>query len=195
MRIEIPELAVVALIGVSSSGKSTFAKKYFKPTEILSSDYFRALISDDENNMDVTSQAFDTLYYVANKRLELGLLTVIDATNVQKEVYINSGGCFVLIEENESIQAMGALKIISEKVAEIKRMRVETSLQRQGLGQKILDYLILHAKKHGVERIILDTSELQEAAQYFYIKNGFIEYNRKKWNDIIIIFYEKFLIT
>ncbi|MDR0435102.1 MAG: polynucleotide kinase-phosphatase, partial [Gracilibacteraceae bacterium] len=85
MRIEIPEIAVVALMGVSGSGKSTFAQKYFKPTEVLSSDYFRALISDDENNQFVTSQAFDTLYYVANKRLELGLMTVIDATNVQKE--------------------------------------------------------------------------------------------------------------
>ncbi len=85
MRIEIPEIAVVALMGVSGSGKSTFAKRFFKPTEVLSSDYFRALISDDENNQKVTSQAFDTLYYVANKRLELGLLTVIDATNVQKE--------------------------------------------------------------------------------------------------------------
>ncbi|MDR1687990.1 MAG: polynucleotide kinase-phosphatase [Clostridiales bacterium] len=89
MRIEIPELAVVALIGVSGSGKSTFAKKFFKPTEVLSSDYFRALISDDENNQRVTSQAFDTLYYVANKRLELGLLTVIDATNVQKEARVS----------------------------------------------------------------------------------------------------------
>ena len=85
MRIEIPEIAVVALIGVSGSGKSTFAKTHFKPTEVLSSDYFRALISDDENNQQVTTQAFDTLYYVANRRLELGLLTVIDATNVQKE--------------------------------------------------------------------------------------------------------------
>ena len=85
MRIEIPEIAVVALIGISGSGKSTFAKQFFKPTEVLSSDYFRALISDDENNQFVTSQAFDTLYYVANKRLELGLMTVIDATNVQTE--------------------------------------------------------------------------------------------------------------
>ena len=85
MRIEIPEIAVVAMMGVSGSGKSTFAKQYFKPTEVLSSDYFRALISDDENNQQVTSQAFETLYYVANKRLELGLLTVIDATNIQKE--------------------------------------------------------------------------------------------------------------
>ena len=84
MRIEIPELCVVALVGVSSSGKSTFSKTHFKPTETLSSDYFRSLISDDENNQQVTSQAFETLYYVASRRLELGKLTVIDATNVQK---------------------------------------------------------------------------------------------------------------
>jgi len=85
MRIEIPEMAVVAMVGVSGSGKSTFAKTHFKPTEVLSSDYFRGLVSDDENNQQVTPQAFDVLYYIANKRLELGLLTVIDATNVQRE--------------------------------------------------------------------------------------------------------------
>jgi len=85
MRIEIPEMAVVALVGVSGSGKSTFAKTHFKPTETLSSDYFRGLVSDDENNQKVTPQAFDALYYIAAKRLELGLLTVIDATNVQRE--------------------------------------------------------------------------------------------------------------
>ena len=73
------------MIGVSGSGKSTFAKRFFKPTEVLSSDFIRALISDDENNQLVTSQAFDALYYIANKRLELGLMTVIDATHVQKE--------------------------------------------------------------------------------------------------------------
>ena len=89
MRIEIPELAVVALVGVSGSGKSTFANKYFKPTEVLSSDYFRALVSDDENNQLVTAQAFDALYYIAQKRLELGNLAVIDATNVQKEARAN----------------------------------------------------------------------------------------------------------
>jgi protein phosphatase len=85
MKIEIPETAVVAMVGASGSGKSSFAKKHFKPTEVLSSDYFRALVSDDENNQQVTPQAFDALYYVANKRLDLGLMTVIDATNVQRE--------------------------------------------------------------------------------------------------------------
>ena len=85
MRIEIPELCVVALIGASGCGKSTFAAQHFKPTEVLASDYFRALVSDDESNQKVTRQAFDALYYVATKRLELGLLSVIDATNVQKD--------------------------------------------------------------------------------------------------------------
>lgn len=50
MRIEIPEFALVALIGATSSGKTTFAKKHFLPTEILSSDFFRAMVSDDEND-------------------------------------------------------------------------------------------------------------------------------------------------
>ncbi|MDR3159082.1 MAG: polynucleotide kinase-phosphatase [Zoogloeaceae bacterium] len=83
--IEIPEFAVVMLMGASGSGKSTFAKKHFRPTEILSSDYFRGLVSDDENNQLISSAAFEALYYVANKRLDIGRLTVIDATNVQQE--------------------------------------------------------------------------------------------------------------
>ncbi len=41
MKITIPELSLVVLIGASGSGKSSFAHKRFKPTEILSSDYWR----------------------------------------------------------------------------------------------------------------------------------------------------------
>lgn len=85
MRISFPELSLVVLIGASGSGKSTFARTHFKPTEILSSDFFRGLVSDDENDQSATSPAFETLHFVAEKRLVLGKLCVIDATNVQKE--------------------------------------------------------------------------------------------------------------
>ena len=85
MRIVIPELSVVALVGASGSGKSTFAARFFKSTEVLSSDFFRAMVSDDEGNQSATKDAFDVLYFVANKRLSKGKLVVIDATNVQKE--------------------------------------------------------------------------------------------------------------
>ena len=85
MAIKIPELCLVVLIGPSGSGKSTFARRHFKPTEVISSDFCRGLVSDDENNQDATGDAFDVLKYVVGKRLSRGLLSVIDATNVQPE--------------------------------------------------------------------------------------------------------------
>lgn len=85
MKLTIPEPSLVVLVGVSGSGKSTFARKHFKTTEILSSDYFRALVSDDENDQTVTQDAFEILHLVLTKRLAIGRLTVIDATNVESE--------------------------------------------------------------------------------------------------------------
>lgn len=82
-KIEIPEFCLVALVGATSSGKSSFANRYFKPTEVLSSDFFRGMVCDDENNQGVSGDAFDLLFYAANKRLSNMKLTVIDATNVQ----------------------------------------------------------------------------------------------------------------
>ncbi|HEY3915599.1 MAG TPA: AAA family ATPase, partial [Verrucomicrobiae bacterium] len=69
MKITIPELSFVVLIGVSGSGKSTFARKHFKTTEILSSDYCRGLVSDDENSQAATKDAFEVLHFIARKRL------------------------------------------------------------------------------------------------------------------------------
>lgn len=85
MTLTIPELALVVLVGVSGSGKSTFARRRFKPTEVLSSDVCRGLVSDDENDQAATADAFDLLHFIARKRLAAGRLTVVDATNVQPE--------------------------------------------------------------------------------------------------------------
>lgn len=83
--IRLPELALVALVGASSAGKSTFAARHFLPSEVLSSDFFRALVSDDENSLEATRDAFDTLFFVAGKRLARGRLTVVDATSVKPD--------------------------------------------------------------------------------------------------------------
>ena len=85
MNITIPELSLVVLIGPSGCGKSGFARAHFKPTEVLSSDFCRGLVSDDENAQEATNDAFDVLHYIARKRLAAGRLTVVDATNVQPE--------------------------------------------------------------------------------------------------------------
>jgi protein phosphatase len=81
--IEVPELSVIVLIGASGSGKSTFARQHFRPSEILSSDAFRAAVSGDESDQSVTQDAFEALYFIAAKRLKNARLCVIDATNVK----------------------------------------------------------------------------------------------------------------
>ena len=85
MKIAIPELCLVALIGPTGSGKSSFAASHFKPTEVVSSDACRAMVADDATDQAATPDAFALLNYIAATRLRAGRLTVIDATSVQPQ--------------------------------------------------------------------------------------------------------------
>ena len=85
VKIEIPELCLVVLIGASGAGKSSFARRHFLPTEIISSDFCRGLVCDDETSLEASADAFKLVHEIASLRLKNGKLTVIDATNVQKE--------------------------------------------------------------------------------------------------------------
>ena len=83
--LPVTDLSLVVLVGASGSGKSTFARRHFKPTEVISSYFCRGLGSDDENDQSATRDAFDFLHYVAGKRLAAGRRTVVDATSVQQD--------------------------------------------------------------------------------------------------------------
>ncbi|MFF4833086.1 polynucleotide kinase-phosphatase [Streptomyces sp. NPDC001315] len=83
--LPVTDLSLVVLVGASGSGKSTFARRNFKPTEVISSDFCRGLVSDDENDQGATRDAFDVLHYIAGKRLAAGRRTVVDATSVQQD--------------------------------------------------------------------------------------------------------------
>jgi protein phosphatase len=83
MKIAVPSTSLVVLIGASGSGKSTFARRHFLPTEIVSSDFCRGMVCDDETSLEATGDAFELLHYIAGKRLAQNRLTVVDATSVQ----------------------------------------------------------------------------------------------------------------
>jgi protein phosphatase len=84
MKIDLPDPSLVVLVGASGSGKSSFAARHFAPTEVISSDFCRGLVADDENDQAATADAFAVLNFIAAKRLEQPRITVVDATNVQR---------------------------------------------------------------------------------------------------------------
>ncbi|MBV6701372.1 polynucleotide kinase-phosphatase [Kitasatospora aureofaciens] len=84
-RLPVTDVSLVVLIGTSGAGKSTFARHHFLPTQVISSDFCRGLVADDENDQSASAEAFDVLHYIVGKRLAAGRLTVVDATNVQLE--------------------------------------------------------------------------------------------------------------
>lgn len=73
------------LCGPAACGKSSFAARHFLPTQVVSSDHCRALVSDDPTNQGVSGHAFELMHFIIEKRLYLSRVTVADATNLKRE--------------------------------------------------------------------------------------------------------------
>lgn len=80
--LPIPDPSLVVLMGAAGAGKSTFAARQFDPSEVLSSDAYRALISGDPADQTVTRAAFARLHRALGRRLDERRLSVVDATNL-----------------------------------------------------------------------------------------------------------------
>src|SRR5262249_42885452 len=72
--------SVVVLCGPAACGKSTFAGRHFRPTQIISSDHCRALVCDDEQDQRYQVQAFALLDFIIEARLSINRLCVVDST-------------------------------------------------------------------------------------------------------------------
>lgn len=177
MEIKIPEISLVLLVGISGSGKSTFARKHFKRTEVLSSDECRALVSDDENNQAATNDAFEVLNYIAAKRLKNGLLTVIDATNIQKEA--RKG----LIELARTYHCLPVALVLNlpEKVCEQRnKQRPDRHFGNHVIRQQHLQLKksLKSLKEEGFRQIVVLNSEEEVEAVTSIVKERL--YNDKK---------------
>ena len=135
-RIEIPEFCLVAMVGATSSGKTSFAHRHFKSTEILSSDFFRGMVCDDENSQNVSGDAFDLLYYAANKRLNNMKLTVIDATNIQQTARKQ---VIALAKEQNVHAAAIVLNLPEEMLQERNKARPERNFPERVIRQHCRD--------------------------------------------------------
>ncbi|MCR4644000.1 MAG: polynucleotide kinase-phosphatase [Oscillospiraceae bacterium] len=173
-RIEIPELCLVAMVGGTSSGKSSFALKHFKPTEVLSSDFFRGMVCDDENCQSVSGDAFDLLYYAANKRLNNGKLTVIDATNLQESARKK---VIDLAKEQNVHAAAIVLNLPEEIMQERNKARPERNFPERVIRQHCRDVkrCIRGLKREGF-RFVFVINSLEQLENTEIVRT-------KLWND------------
>ena len=162
--MKIPEPSLVILIGPSGSGKSTFAREHFKPTEILSSDFCRGLVSDDETDQAATGDAFEVLHFITSKRLAAGKLTVIDATNVQVEA---RKPLLALAREYHYLSVAIVFNMPAKLCQERNEARPDRNLKPHVIRQQSqqLRRSLHNLKREGFQRFvyIMSTQEVVEA--------------------------------
>ena len=166
MIIRIPEPSLVLLIGPSGAGKSTFASKHFKPTEVLSSDFCRGLVSDDETDQAATNDAFEVLRFIAAKRLAAGKLTVVDATNVQGDA---RKPLLALAREYHYLTAAIVFNMPTKLCQERNAARPDRDLKPHVIRQQNqqLRRSLRHFKREGFRQFlyVMSTPETVEAAR------------------------------
>lgn len=107
--------------------------------------------------------------------------------------YLDDGGEFLVGRLDGRIVSMGALRHVTDAVAELKRMRVHPAFQRRGFGRLILSRLEERARELGFCKLRLDTTVMQTAAQSLYESAGYREVGRGQLAGVEVIYFEKAL--
>ena len=84
-------------------------------------------------------------------------------------------GVLLVAHDEETPIGTASLQLIGESTAEIKRMWVEPSARRAGVGRAMLDELVERAGELGAGRIRLDSPDFMTAAHALYRSRGFID--------------------
>jgi protein phosphatase len=173
--LKIPDLCLVALVGMSGSGKSTFAARHFITTEVISSDFCRGLVSDDQNDQSATPDAFEVLNFIAGKRLAAGRLTVIDATSVQAEA---RRSLIALAREHHVLAVAIVLDVPEQVCAARNAARTDRSFGPHVLRQQYsqLRRGLRGLRREGFHRVYVLSSETQ-------IANATVQ-REPLWNDM-----------
>ncbi len=172
--VTVPMRGLILLAGASGSGKSTFARTHFRATEVVSSDVCRGLVADDENDQAATADAFDLLHHLVGIRLRRGLLTVVDATNVQRS---SRASLVALAREHDVLVDVIVFDLPDDVAIERNRLRADRSFGAQVVTRQSreLRRSLKGIKKEGFRRVHV----LRDTAQV----DGASIVRERPWND------------
>ncbi|MEP6630614.1 MAG: LLM class flavin-dependent oxidoreductase [Lapillicoccus sp.] len=75
---DLPDPAVVVLVGAAGAGKSTWAAAHYRAAEVVSSDALREVVGTGPADLDASADAFDLLDRILAARARRGLTVVVD---------------------------------------------------------------------------------------------------------------------
>jgi F420-dependent oxidoreductase-like protein len=81
--LRLSDPCLVVLVGATGAGKSQWAREWFGPDQIVSSDRLRAVVGAGERDQRASRDAFEVLDLIVAKRLRRRLTTVIDSTGLE----------------------------------------------------------------------------------------------------------------
>jgi len=93
--------------------------------------------------------------------------------HLDPEEVAHGRGCFLVMFCAGAPVGCGALRLLDQETAELKRMYVSPSLRGTGLGRRLVAALEAEARALGVRRLVLETGVLQVAALALYRATGF----------------------
>ena len=145
--VRLPQRTLLVLCGIPGSGKSTFANHLIThlslpPTTIVSSDYCRALVCDDDSNQQVSRDAFDLLHFILYKRMLQGRFTIADSTALLSNARRR------LFEQAHSQHYATCLLVFTTDPA--------ISIQRDRARQRIVGETIIHNLQLLLEQALRD---------------------------------------
>ena len=107
-------------------------------------------------------------------------------------VYQTSGGEFWMLRNGEEGPVIGtiALRRLGDDCAELKRFYLLEAWHGMGLGKKLLEAAIAHARDQGFARVRLDTTLKSEAAIRLFEAAGFTRIERYNEDRFAELFFE-----
>ena len=95
--------------------------------------------------------------------------------------YEPPNGTFVLVRRGGGTVGCGALDLLDDETAEVKRMWVSPTCRGLGLGRRLLAHLEDEARRHGRSTVVLDTNASLTEAIAMYESSGYVRTAR--YND------------
>jgi len=108
-----------------------------------------------------------------------------------EQVYLQSGGEFLIgLLDGEAI-AMGGFQRLSENSAELRRMRIRKDIQGQGYGSRLLRELERVAFQSGIRTLSFQTARARPLTLEFYRRHGYRETGQGFYGEVETVHFSK----